>query len=279
MPLILVSIPKAGTNLIVQAVGPPAQDIPRPITFDHPLPDAPTLDMLRHASIFTYGHPPFHPVYLEAIRQRGHDLVFLQRDPRDVIVSWAYWIRRSGEAGGGLLNPEVSRGVRVSDTPDPIKHLIRIAPAHLSRYLPWLETADVVVRFEDLAENRLAGFNRLFAAMSVEVQATMQSPRHMLIRSFIRRSVTYRRGLVGEWRTHFTREHNRIINRTCGAVMDALGYAREELDQEVGVRVPPEVSYGNRDEPTDLEALGKYGLDLSNASVRLRRMKIMEWLS
>lgn len=182
------------------------------------------------------GHFKYFPETLEVL---GHNKVaiFLYRDPRDIIVSWAKWIDTDRAhhwfiyVDNTLFQayPQIMRLKRLTlESPevvdmrkveDPIMKFIEWLPGTFLAFAGWLKRPDVLkVTYEGLItdpEKELAPI----------AEATRDSLDELVERSKFRGGWTYRKGIVGDWKNEFAQEHIKAFENRYSTIMELYGYA------------------------------------------------------
>lgn len=167
-----------------------------------------------------FGHLSYLSDYAKAIQAKPTKVIFNVRDPRDVIVSELYNMKRKGKyAWLNFYLPE--KGCHVFDDDDPISHLIVFAK-RWERWLGWLEHDFVYkIKYEDLRLNGLETCEKLaewldpYEIDPVEV-ANKLPPR--------KTNPTFRSGNIGDWKTEFSKEHKKMATEKLGHIIEKLGY-------------------------------------------------------
>ena len=101
-------------------------------------------------------------------------------------------------------------------------------------YIPWLDDpSTLVVRFEDLVGPRGGGVSgkqldeiRRIADF-VERPLSGEHAQRLAQKMYSRGSLTYRKGIVGDWRNHFTEDHRRVFKQVAGDLLIRLGYEKD----------------------------------------------------
>lgn len=240
------SIPKSGTHLLVQIL----ETVPRIRNYDTFIASIPPVryrkrsqgSVLRRIRRVGEGelvsaHLHHHDAFRQALRAQDCLMIFIYRDPRDVVVSEAQYLT--------YMNPwhRVHRyfAYELGTDKERLMCAIRgIPPAavpyrypdvreRLAPYLPWLRCSEVcAVRFEDImtprrgmALERVAGFIRGRSGLEMEVDQLIEAMDRNI---GPRRSRTFRAGRVGDWRTAFDESHRRAFQELGGGLLSELGY-------------------------------------------------------
>lgn len=187
---------------------------------------------------YTTAHLPWRPGLVDVLSSSGFAPVYMMRDPRDVLVSRVHYIvglrrhrlhtrfitelptaeSRLMACIEGLASRAGDRGI------EPIDEF-------LAQMDGWRNADGVlVVRFEDLIGARGGGSDSRRAEVLSRLAQHIGRPLdHSAIDSLgericEKRSFTFRKGLIGDWRNHFTAEHKEAFKRRAGDVLTRLGY-------------------------------------------------------
>jgi hypothetical protein len=247
------AIPKSGSKLLQQllrgfgAIGPFVEIGSGPIrmiTMDgRQRSEAEILADLGHlrAGDIALGYlraTPEHLSFFAQAQQKASPAwahYFIYRDPRDLLVSQVYYATEIYE--DHALHDYYNR---LPNMDERLKAVIQgiyedekasrpgIADQY-ARFMAWLNFPAVMpVRFEDLIQDR----PHTISAMLDHLEVTgykIPLDRQVAIEKVIqaidpKRSPTFRKGVVGDWRNHFTDEHKRLFKETVGDLLIRLGY-------------------------------------------------------
>jgi hypothetical protein len=247
------AIPKSGSKLLQQllrgfgAVGPFVEISSGPIRMitmegrqrstDEVLTD---LGNLRAGDI-ALGYlraTPEHMSFFTQARQNSSPAwahYFIYRDPRDLLVSQVFYATNLYE--GHALHDYYNRLPNMDERlkaviqgiyEDEKANRLGIADQY-ARFVDWLNTPAVMsVRFEDLINNRPQTIGNMLdhlEATGYKIPLDRQTAIDKVMRSIDpKRSPTFRKGVVGDWRSHFTEEHKRLFKETAGDLLIQLGY-------------------------------------------------------
>ena len=237
MTVLITTIPKSGTHLLRQIIGPhrwaPIIQGTSAIALLEPCGVSTTRRPVgrdlgkflegidKHPTSITMGHIPYHPGAVEAIKTRGIPVVQLIRDPRDMVVAHCASVTRKDGKAMRMFDFHFSDGLRLSEKDDPLIWCIRLALFWWKGWLPWIEkeASNLVIRFEDLVgpnqRETIAAIGSILGPdFSVDDAIARIKPE----------SATFRKGLVGEWRKEFGPHHMRLFDDTMGPTMETLGY-------------------------------------------------------
>jgi Sulfotransferase domain len=182
------------------------------------------------------GHLFFDPRFAVELAKRNTVHYFIYRDPRDVVVSEAHYLREMNRwhrlAPHFRRLPSIEEAVMLSingfDPPRPGIDYPNIA-ARFARYRGWLDCDDCLAfRFEDLRSGRQAALMRELAEFyarrcggKLDVDRCVES---MAASIAPEKSHTFRSGKKSGWQREFTAEHCRRFNELAGNLLIELGY-------------------------------------------------------
>lgn len=249
-PILANSPPKAGTHILSTLLG----RLPRvmfsgrhynPNEFRVGLPgqDVYAWEEIRkrygrvRPGQFATGHFPAVPEFQEVLRDLGMRTIVIFRDPRDMVVSAAFYIRslkRHPLHDVYRRFPSVSEAIDaaiagVGPYPDGRGH--PSITDRVAAYLPWLDSPDVLtVRFEDLI-GAAGGGSRALQFESVSAVASHvgrplgeEQLERVCDAIFAPGSATFRKGQIGDWHNHLTDKQIDVLKEGLGAHLIRLGY-------------------------------------------------------
>jgi len=257
------SFPKSGTHLLAQVlhalplIGPAVDRGMGPIlTF---VPESgrkrSTQEILAdlqplRAGDLCFGHVIAAPEIVEYMNQQPIAHFFILRDPRDVVISHAFFladkaldhvhhayykeltslddrIRVSiiGRPDWGNKKHRGGKEALVGDFPD--------IGARFQPYLDWLSQPGVLVlHFEDFILSRPAALSRLldYAEQRGFQPRVARGQAFEILNKAIdpKSSFTFRGGRVGDWQKHFTADHKKLFKRCAADLLIRLGYEKDD---------------------------------------------------
>ena len=161
---------------------------------------------------------------------------FIFRDPRDVVVSHVYYVTEiepnhvHHDYYASLPDFDSRLAASILGRPDSPAEFPDIG-GRFSPYLEWLDQPAVLpLRFEELADDRIAALNRILGHFLARV--SIQTPRQRILAALEssidpRRSPTFRSGKTGEWRKYFKPEHRRVFKTVAADLLVRLGYEKD----------------------------------------------------
>ena len=240
--IICISIPKSGTHLIERALCLHPQLYRKPLRTLHEqnigFPEK--LDV--YLANTNYGeiivsHLKFTPDRLKILEARNFQSIFVIRDPRDIVVSQAFYVHRNTRHY--LYKVFKSR----TSTKERIRLAIEGYPKgglpsmgqRLQNYSGWLNSSNVTIRFEELIGEYGGGDLKKQRASLQSIYDLIQTPVNDEWISFIVKNLfsssspTFRKGQIGQWKHHFDDELKTIFKQTAGNELVKYGYEKDNL--------------------------------------------------
>lgn len=170
--------------------------------------------------LFQKKHPEFVPITII-------------RDPRDMIVSAAYYFAPLIDKQYLTITPQQRITVLLNhyhkdnfislgrDKYNGYTHLLEVVNL---KYL--FERKGLLTRFEELVGPKGGGSLELQKRALSKILDTIEIdlPIESFIDMIFGKNNTFRKGKIGEWKTHFTKEHEEIYKEHWLHIHEALGY-------------------------------------------------------
>ena len=176
--------------------------------------------------------PKKHTMYWKALKENEHKVVFIVRDPRDIVVSGAhYWGTPTRKFLHHLLRGENG---------------LRFVGSWKEYMLEWLSRYKnfnaILVRYEDL----LVGYielTKVLSALKIDVpdnkvrkayeRQNFRNRHHDIMLNGERYNLgrsqnlkLLRKGVSGDWRTHFEIKDAELLEKHLGKLLQLLNYTR-----------------------------------------------------
>jgi sulfotransferase 6B1 len=222
------SIPKSGTHLLLKLL---KTVINKPNTLD--------INYARSRRYIICNHEKPTRKNILLLKKYGYRGIFIYRDPRDVVVSAAYFTNCMQRGRG---EPEYS-------IDDLISHFICGSANHSYPPSETFFEDDVLKMFQD----RLGWKNVPFVytttfeklvgekgggSKETQLQEVKNILKHLnmpitngliekICASLHSDSYTFRKGKIGEWKHEFTEEHKRLFKLKAGQLLIELGYEKD----------------------------------------------------
>lgn len=237
----VVSIPKCGThllgNLVEALIGKEMlffNLFHNPPQFYGTYPDYSE----KH---FFAGHLQYTTPILEALNTHNFKTIFIYRDPRDMVVSMSFWIKRIYperyqhmtidelisffiESGKGVYNNTDGHMGHSSTKVEGVADYYRL-------FLPWCNSEGIcATQFEKIvgiagggdAEVQRDEIIRI--AYYLEVVPSYERITEIIKKELGKSTFTLREGKIGSWKKHFTPEHKELFKKVAGDLLIELGY-------------------------------------------------------
>jgi len=179
------------------------------------------------------SHLLYAPEREDLLRQMGVRPLFLIRDPRDVVISQAYYIGHKPDHpqyDTEYLNrfQNILSGVDIA--PDRKRRAFK---ERLEGFAGWLDSDSLIVRFEDLvgaqgggdAAIQLQTLRAIFDFIELEVSDDWLPTLSGQL--FSDSSPTSRKGAIGQWRDQFTPEIKTLFKQATGDMLIRYGYEQD----------------------------------------------------
>ncbi len=179
-----------------------------------------------------------HPTFVSIPKPRAHRHFFVQRDPRDAVVSWYYAARYSHKPMGSI--PEMRRDLASRSQEDGIHYMIDAinARGYFDALRSWTEVEPTdsfrIFRYEDIALDLRGFLGDLFNFLKIPAQpAELDSLAER--KSFQQATggrrqgeedihAHLRKGTPGDWRTALDDNALDHLRRVSGDLVEVLGY-------------------------------------------------------
>jgi sulfotransferase 6B1 len=245
-PVLVNSFPKSGTHLLMQLV----EGLPDRRNYGAFLASMTSSFQFRErsdrsVSRFIRGFVPGEIVraHLFFDERHAHELAqksavhfFIYRDPRDIVVSEAHYLREMNRWHRlapyfrrlNSMEEAISLSIEGFQPPLPGIEYPNVA-ARFGRYQAWLNRDDCLsMRFEDLRSEsqpalieRMAAFYACRSTAALDIAACARS---MASHVDPHKSHTFRSGKKSAWQREFTPEHCRRFAELGGDLLIQLGY-------------------------------------------------------
>lgn len=247
MPSVLGNaMPKSGSHLIIQVL----KGLPKLGPFVNPgfppvnrtednrkLPDQAVLENIQRMlpGDIAYGYINAREPFISTLVKPDRAMVFVYRDPRDMIISHVFYATQMHEGHGMhyhytqvLKTMEERINAAIQGVEEPGAELSPVKAKYES-YLGWLKQPDVLcLRFEDLILERpktLGSILDYLARRGFAPQPTRTKSIAVLEQAIIpSKSGTFRKGKPGNWQDYFSEANKSLFKETCGDLLLQLGY-------------------------------------------------------
>jgi hypothetical protein len=249
--LVGLSFPKSGTNLLSQIMSAFCRVAPFAdrtfdvfATFNNATGreagpgDALAFLGRRRALDVISAHFLAWPEVIAELQKPGYLPFFIYRDPRDVVVSHAFYVTSQAKEhvhhdyyAHVLTNFDERLLTSILGRPELADIDFPDIGRRFEPYMGWTRTNGVLaLRFEDIIGDRAAALGQVADHFLSRV-STVTASRPVLLETIEasiapERSRTFRSGKTGEWRKYFKDEHKAAFQRVAGGMLVELGYER-----------------------------------------------------
>lgn len=245
-PIFANSFPKSGTHLLVQII----DGLPDRTNFGTFLASNTSSFQLRERSPentcnfirgfvpgeVVRGHLYYAAAYADELQRRSAVNYFIYRDPRDVVVSEAHYLREMNRwhrlhpyfRDAASIEDAIMLSINGFDPPVPGIYYPNIGE-RFGRYFGWLERDDCLsIRFEDLVSERQGELVRAIAEFYAPRTRTPfdvdAAVARMTTHIAPKKSHTFRSGKKAGWQREFTPAHRERFAEVAGELLVRLGY-------------------------------------------------------
>ncbi|NQU29581.1 MAG: sulfotransferase domain-containing protein [Anaerolineae bacterium] len=245
-PIFGNSKPKSGSHLLLQILNGFTKIMPYTYTAAEPVRTIRKEGGRRSAkevavdlaaiypAVIGWGYVEASPENLAILCHEGRVNYFIYRDPRDMLISQAFFATDMHTGHGmhayyqSLPDFDARLKVAIMGIDQDGLKMVSVRERYAGVF-EWLNQPRVMcIRFEDLINDRDATLN----AMLDEIEKTgyqIPTPREEAIAILVeainpKKSHTFRSGKTGGWRDHFSEENKDIFKEVAGDLLLKLGY-------------------------------------------------------
>ncbi len=229
--ILCVSVPKAGTHLLERALclHPRLYRKLIPTIHDGNLVRYDGLETLLHnlkVGEIIVSHLYFDKQYQGIIKALDIRTIFIIRDPRDVVISQAYYVARSKRhyMHDLFVGKDLRERIKIAIQGYPQRGYLSTAQ-RLEAFSGWLDSGALVVRFEELVGvDRIESLRSIYEYLGLQVNDDFLE---WLGENLISKaSPTFRQGSTGHWQQVFDDELLSLFEKGVSEDMLAqYGYA------------------------------------------------------
>lgn len=190
---------------------------------------------------FVRAHFPWAPRLAELLDRHGYRTIFVYRDPRDIAVSHAFYVTRLARhvvhARYAALETDSQRILAsiVGSAADSQGPEVPPLARALEEFLPWRTAPGALsCRFEDLVGERGGGSAERQREVITEIARHVDRPlgpeqaQAVVDRAWSPTSITFRRGMIGDWMNHFDDSHREAFRGRPARSVIAYGYEDDD---------------------------------------------------
>ena len=168
------------------------------------------------------------------LEEKGVKNILIIRDPRDIIVSNIFFTLRKKSLGWHEYFselPDMDARVRTFIEGLSGDRYLASIRQHFDLYVPWVDrSGSLLVRFEDLIGPNGGGDAAAQRETIAKIARHIGQPlddgevERIALNTFSTKSVTFRKGSIGGWKEHFSRENSDLFDKLHGEYFSRFGY-------------------------------------------------------
>ena len=211
MTYFIVGVPKAGNHLLRHVLGLKHKDSELVYLADEG--EGGVVNRMVRVRTYPGGDISGHIAYSQAREyfSQNYTCIFLRRDLRDVVVSWAHYLDFCPENSWAWMNGEID------PVADRIAHIIQKGKGFLHDFAGWMDTDFIKITYEGLMTDPATELAPL-------AEMGTRPLWEMVERARWRGGKTYRKAKLGEWKKEFTDGHVQMFYDNYYYLMRALDY-------------------------------------------------------
>lgn len=184
-------------------------------------------------------HLVFTPKREHFLRDRGFTMILITRDPRDIAISHYHYVTKHSRhhrlhAYYNALPDDSARlmtsiqGIPESSWKGRVR--LRDINRRCRAFLDWADHGACVAQFEKLVGPLGGGKSQAQhkeiqkIALHLGIQLDTSTLEHIACKVFYRKSSTFRKGAIGDWRNHMGMEHKAVFKEIAGQLLIDMGY-------------------------------------------------------
>ena len=184
-----------------------------------------------------YGYIHSREPYLTILSQPKYATFFVYRDPRDMLISHIFYAKDMHPGHGmhdyynqRLNSMEERINVAIEGVLEPGFELASVRQRYES-YMGWLKKPQILaIKFEDLILRRVEAFESMIKHLEkyeTKLNCGISTAVDILIDKIQPyKSGTYRKGVPGEWKEHFSDSNKMLFKKITGNLLQDLGYEK-----------------------------------------------------
>jgi len=180
---------------------------------------------------------------IEKVKKGNYKGIFVYRDPRDSVVSFAYYIAKLRQNW-----PELSQRPLDDIIMEVITNVASVRSYNeesiwnmpdlqsftdiyslFDAYSGWMEQPFMyMTKFEKFVGPRDELLGEIInIARHLGIEMDLNKAEEVAVELFSESTQTFRKGITGEWKTHFNEEHKRVFKNVAGQLLIDLGYEKD----------------------------------------------------
>lgn len=239
---VIVTPEKSGTHLLTKAIGR-LTGMGTHNCWAYELSTGELLNEIRTAqekNAFLHMHALPTPEIIRTLKQHNYKVVFLMRDPRDVVISLLFYIEKGWVYGPFHLSLDygtLTKDQKIDELITGRRYHVSAVRTVIERRIPWmLQSSSFVytVHFENLVGAEGGGSkerqNKEIVNIANHLGVSVTSDDLLRITTGLFGKPgegTFREGKISSWKNHFTDKHKRDFKKLFGTQLIQLGYEKD----------------------------------------------------
>lgn len=230
--LFVATIPKSGTHLVGKLITEISGRTWVTCKTLHAL-DQKEIDELSEKNVYM-SHAPCLLHNYDLVNKNKLKTIVLVRDPRDLLISLAFWVKKHPQSFLDCNNLEIDELITYL-----IRHYNIVRPEIpkitglkevYSSFLAWSSYPDhLITKFENLVGAQGGGDDSLQKREITRIAQFLNKPLSEDEITSIRNSLfggtkTFREGKIGEWKKYFSAEQKQLFKEAAGDLLIQLAY-------------------------------------------------------
>jgi hypothetical protein len=240
-PFIVVTPEKTGTHLLTKLL---SRLVKKEVQncWDHEMSAealVELLDSVQKTNTFLHIHALPTKEIIETLEERKYKVIFLMRDPRDVVISLLHYIEKGWSFGPcGLDKPygQLTMHDKLHELITGERYGLSTVHSIIIRRLPWMHQSRQFVytaHFEKLVGEEGGGTYKdqlkeiVKIAQHIDLRLTkalLEETALNLWGADLDEKTTFRKGQIGSWKEEFSKEHKKIFKNEFNSLLFQLGY-------------------------------------------------------
>jgi len=240
---IIVSIPKTGTHLAEKALHlilkRSGYSTNLPLKKDWPSEKIKSQVDTKNINQFLSGHALYDKDSANTLAKNNWKGLFCIRDPRDAVVSLAFWIGK-GQYFKGYHKLSLQDRIKIVLEGPKEGYLfhkrafppkaIKAYPELFKKQIDWIKEKNFLeIKFEDLVGPKGNGSqeSQLKKISEIAKHINVNLPDYEAVKisnNLFGNTNTFRKGQIGTWKKYFTEEHKLLAKKHFGKILIDLGY-------------------------------------------------------
>jgi hypothetical protein len=192
---------------------------------------------------YSSAHLLYSDENAKVLEEANIKVLYIFRDPRDVVVSHFHWISELNERH--RLHEYYKN---LADNHARLKASIMGVDGKFSKdgkefegiglwfekFMPWVEKSyTLTIKFEDIIGSKGGGDDKAQfrtiknIAEHLELDVDEHVLKDIAEKTYFKKARTFRKGTIGDWQNHFNDDNKELLKKACGNWLIKLGYEKD----------------------------------------------------